>query len=66
MTVDRIVHVVVGLMVLLGIALSHFVHPNWIILSAMVAFSILQSGFTGTCPLSFVLKKAGVKQGDCC
>lgn len=66
MTVDRIVHVVVGLMVLLGIALSHFVHPNWIILSAMVALSILQSGFTGTCPLSFVLKKAGVKQEDCC
>lgn len=66
MTVDRIIHVVAALMVLLGIALSHFVHPNWIILSAMVALNLLQSGFTGTCPLAFALKKAGVKQGDCC
>ena len=30
MTVDRIVHLMAGLMVLLSIALAHFVNPDWI------------------------------------
>ena len=30
MTVDRIVHLVAGLMVLLGLALAHYVHPYWL------------------------------------
>ena len=36
MTVDRIVHLVAGLMVLAGIALSYAVHPYWLGLSVFV------------------------------
>ena len=66
MTVDRIVHLVVGVMVLVGIALAHYVHPYWIGLSAFMGFSLAQSGLTNLCPLSMVLKKIGVKEGNCC
>ena len=66
MTVDRIVHLVAGIMVLVGIALAHFVHPYWIILSAFVGLNLAQSGITNFCPLSSILRTAGVKEGNCC
>jgi Protein of unknown function (DUF2892) len=66
MTVDRIVHLAAGLMVLLGLSLAYFVHPYWIALPAFVGLNLAQSGVTNFCPLAFFLKKAGVKEGDCC
>lgn len=66
MTVDNIVHIVAGLAVLAGAALTAFVHPNWIWLSVAVGANLLQSGFTRFCPLAFVLKKSGVHEGGCC
>jgi hypothetical protein len=66
MTVDRIVHFVAGSMVLLSIALAHFVHPYWIGLAAFVGFNLAQSALSNFCPLSSILKKAGVKDGNCC
>ena len=66
MTVNSIVHLVAGSMVMVGIALAHFVHPNWIWLAAFVGFNLAQSGITNLCPLAIILKKAGVKEGNCC
>ena len=66
MNVNRIVHLVAGSMVMTGIILAHYVHPNWIWLAAFVGFNLAQSGLTNLCPLAFFLKKAGVKDGDCC
>lgn len=66
MTVDRIVHLMAGLMVLLSIALAHFVNPDWIWLTAFVGANLAQSGLTNFCPLAFMLKKAGVREGSCC
>lgn len=66
MTVDRIVHIVAGLMVLLGLGLAHFVNQYWLFLPAFVGFNLAQSGLTNFCPLAFMLKKAGVPEGSCC
>lgn len=66
MNVDRIVHLVAGTMVLLSIALAHYANPNWIWLGVFVGANLLQSGFTNFCPLAFVLKRTGVKDGSCC
>lgn len=66
MTVDRIVHLVAGLMVLLGVALAHYIHPNWLLLPAFVGLNLAQSGLTNFCPLAYMLKKAGVPEGSCC
>lgn len=65
MTVDRIVHLFAGGMVLLSIALTYLHHSNWIALAAFVGFNLTQSAFTNFCPLSFMLKKAGVSEGGC-
>jgi len=66
MSVDRIVHFVAGTMVLLSLALAHYHHPNWVWLTAFVGLNLAQSGLTRFCPLAFMLKKAGVPEGDTC
>ena len=66
MTVDRIVHLVAGLMVLLALTLAHFVHLYWLALPVFVGLNLAQSGVTGFCPLAFMLKKSGVREGECC
>ncbi|MEE4238636.1 MAG: DUF2892 domain-containing protein [Anderseniella sp.] len=66
MTVDRIVHLMAGLMVLLSIALTHFSSPAWLWLTAFVGANLAQSGVTGFCPLASILRKAGIREGSCC
>ena len=66
MSVDRIVHLVAGFMVLLSIGLAHYVHPYWIALAIFVGINLFQSGVTNFCPLASMLKKAGVSEESCC
>lgn len=63
MNVDRIVMAFAGTMVLLSVALAHFVSPWWVLLTLFVGANLLQAAFTGFCPLAFVLRKFGMKPG---
>jgi len=63
MSIDRMVMRFAGLMVLAGLALGVYVHPNWLWLSAFVGANLFQASFTGFCPLAMVLKRLGVKPG---
>jgi hypothetical protein len=44
-------------MVLAGLALGTWVHPAWLLLSAFVGVNLLQSSFTGFCPLESILRR---------
>ncbi len=66
MTVDRMVRMMAGLMVLLSVLLTQYVNPNWLWLTVFVGFNLMQSGLTNICPLSTVLKKLGVPEGVSC
>jgi hypothetical protein len=63
MTIDKFVMRFAGMMVLLSLALGVFVHPNWLWLTAFVGANLLQSSFTGFCPLATVLRRLGLKPG---
>ena len=63
MNLDRIVLRIAGSMVLLSLLLSQLHHPAWLFLTAFVGANLLQSSFTGFCPLVYVLKPLGVKPG---
>jgi Protein of unknown function (DUF2892) len=63
MSIDRIVLAVAGTMILLSLLLGHFVSPYWYWFTAFVGANLLQSAFTGTCPLVLVLRKIGVSSG---
>lgn len=63
MTIDRIVLAFAGTVVLLGLLLAVLVSPWWLLLSAFVGLNLLQSAFTGFCPLARILKGLGIKPG---
>jgi hypothetical protein len=63
MTIDRVVMGFAGTMVLLSLTLSYLVSPYWLLLAVFVGVNLLQSSFTGFCPLAIILKKLGVASG---
>lgn len=66
MTVDRVVHLVAGMMVMISLGLAQFHDPAWMWLTAFVGLNLAQSGITNFCPLSAVLRKSGMREGSCC
>ena len=63
MTVDRVVMIFAGLMILLSLALGYWVSEYWLLLTAFVGLNLIQSSFTGFCPAALVFKMLGVKPG---
>lgn len=63
MNLDRALLAFAGTMVLLSAALTYFVSPWWLLLTAFVGLNLLQSSFTGFCPAALVLAKLGFKPG---
>ncbi len=68
MTLENSIRVLAGSMVLVSLALAHWVSPWWLLLTAFVGVNLIQSAFTGFCPAEIVLKKLGVGKGgpSCC
>lgn len=63
MNIDRAVFAFAGTLVLLSLALAHFVSPLWLWLTAFVGLNLLQSSVTGFCPAAIVLRKLGMAPG---
>ena len=63
MNVDRMVLAFAGTFILLSLALAHYHNPNWLWFTAFVGANLLQSSFTGFCPLATILKKFGKRSG---
>jgi len=63
MSIDRAVLAFAGAMILLSLLLGHFVSAYWYWFTAFVGANLLQSSFTGFCPVAIALRKFGVKSG---
>jgi hypothetical protein len=63
MSIDRIVLIFAGSVVIISLTLSHLHSENWLWLTAFVGINLFQSAFTGFCPLAKMLKAFGVKPG---
>jgi hypothetical protein len=50
-------------MLLLSLALTHYVSAGFVWLSVFIAANLIQSAFTGFCPAAIVLRRLGVKPG---
>ncbi len=61
MTVDKGVRVIAGCVLLISLALTHWVHPGFVWLSLFVGLNLIQSAFTGFCPAERLLKRLGLK-----
>ena len=52
-----------GAMIIASTLLAVYHNMNWLWLTGFVGVNLLQSAFTGFCPLAMVLKKMGIKPG---
>lgn len=63
MSIDRAVFVFAGFVVLMGLALSWYVSPWWLLLPAFAGLNMIQAAFTGFCPAAMVFRRLGLKPG---
>lgn len=60
MPINRIVFIAAGGIILASLALAQLHSLHWLWLTAFVGVNLLQSAFTGFCPLAMALKRLGV------
>ncbi len=63
MSIDRVVLAFAGSVVLVSVLLAVKVSLSWLWLTAFVGANLLQSAFTGFCPLAMILRSMGFKSG---
>jgi hypothetical protein len=63
MSIERIVLAVAGSFILLSVLLAVYVNINFLWFTAFVGANLLQSAFTGFCPMATILKKMGKQTG---
>jgi hypothetical protein len=56
MTIERSLRAVAGIVVLLSLALAHWVSPYWLWLTAFAGVNLLQPAFTNWCPAMLALR----------
>ncbi len=67
MTIDRVIHVFAGSVVLLSLLLGVstsplYASPWWLAVTAFVGANLFQYGLTRFCPLGWVRKRMGVPE----
>jgi hypothetical protein len=68
MKLENAIRILAGTMILLSLALAHWVNPHWLWLAAFVGANLIQSAFTSFCPAEKILLKLGIgREGaKCC
>lgn len=51
---------IVGILVTAGTALAYWVSPYWLAVPGAVGLLLIQSAFTGFCPVYFTLEMLGI------
>lgn len=62
-SIDDYIFMAAGSFILISLILAQLHNPNWLWFTAFVGANLLQSTFTGFCPLAKILKAVGVRPG---
>lgn len=60
MTIEQSLRLIAGLFVAASVLLGLYVNPNFLWFTLFVGVNLLQSAFTGWCPMMSILRKVGV------
>ncbi len=67
MKLESAIRLLAGTLVLLSLALAHWSHEAWLLLTAFVGINLVQSVFTGFCPAEKILRRLGIgREGASC
>ena len=61
MTVNEGLRLAAGSFVVLSLALGYWVHPAFYLFTAFVGLNQVQSAFSHTCPMMWILRRAGLR-----
>ena len=62
MKVEAWLRAIAGTFVLVSVALGYLVHPGFYLFTTFVGLNLLQSAFTGWCPMISLLRALGVPE----
>ncbi len=57
MKMESYIRAIAGTFILASLALGYLVSPYWYLFTAFVGLNLLQSAFTGLCPMENILEK---------
>jgi hypothetical protein len=60
MKMEHAIRAIAGTFILLSLGLGYLINPNWFFFTGFIGLNLLQSAFTGWCPMEFLLGKLGV------
>ena len=60
MKTEAYIRLLAGTLVLVSVALAHFVNAWWLLLAVFVGVNLIQSVFTGFCPAEVILHRLGL------
>ncbi len=63
MTIERAIRLLAGIMILISLALTRWVHPNFIWFTVFIGANLIQSSVTSFCPPEWVFRKLGLREG---
>ena len=52
---------IAGAFILISLLLAYYMSPKWLWFTVFVGLNLVQSAFTGWCPMMAILRKAGLK-----
>ncbi|NNM87007.1 MAG: DUF2892 domain-containing protein [Phycisphaerae bacterium] len=57
MTVENIIRIIAGTVIIVSVAFVVFISHWWLILTVLVGVNLIQSAFTGFCPAEMVVRR---------
>ncbi|PZX15585.1 YgaP family membrane protein [Celeribacter halophilus] len=63
MSIDRAVFAFAGVMIIVSVLLTQFVHPMFVWFTLFIGANLLQSAFSGWCPAAKIFAKLGLPAG---
>jgi len=58
---ERVLRGIAGFFILVSLILAYYFNRNWLWFGAFVGLNLLQSAFSGWCPMMWVLRRLGLK-----
>ncbi len=66
MTLEPMLRLIAGTVVTASVLLGTLVHPAFLWMTGFVGLNLVQSAFSGWCPMMAILRKAGVQDSASC
>jgi hypothetical protein len=62
MTIDNMLHLIAGVFIALSVTLGYYVSPYFFLFTLFIGLNLIQSAFSGWCPMMSFLSWLGFKE----